>query len=654
MTDAATISDNTTLYAHWTKIPEKYTVTYNANGGSGAPSPQTKTEDAALTLSNTKPTKSYTITYNANGGNVGSASKTVNCTFNSWNTQQNGSGTAYDPGDECTDDADITLYAQWENPVAGELEDPTKDGYVFDGWYTAEDGGEEITESFEVTEDITVYAHWAKELSEFTVSYDANGGDGAPEEQIKTEGTDLTLSGDVPVKEYTISYDLTGGSTENEEKTVGCTFICWNSASDGSGTAYDPGEEYSDDAEVTLYAQWKNPVAGVLEDPIRDGYVFDGWYTAETGGEAITEDFEVSGDITVYAHWIEEPGEFTVSFDANGGDEAPEDQIKTEGMDLTLSEDIPVKEYTIFYDPTGGSTENEEKTVGCTFLDWNCEPDGSGAAYDPGDEYTDDMDVTLYAQWGNPVAGVLEDPTRDGYIFDGWYTAEDGGEEITKSFEVTENITVYAKWVAEEDPSSLAGDINGDGVVNNKDLTRLMKYLSGEDVYVVKKTLDVNGDGICNNKDLTRLMKYLAGEDVKIYYDKNAREFEKIYYVPVRVSTQSEAGTNEQALWQWEESNVSISLNDEKSPERVRSILFDGDGRLLSASGTDTVFEIECGVRYEFNYDDAVLNSIVRTKEPLQQMDNAADYILRQHCCLTKTDYCQSIRLKKTLHFPIF
>ena len=62
----------------------------------------------------------------------------------------------------------------------------------------------------------------------------------------------------------------------------------------------------------------------------------------------------------------------------------------------------------------------------------------------------------------------------------------------------------------------IPGDINGDGVVNNKDLTRLMKYLAGEDVTVVQAALDVNGDKAVNNKDLTRLMKYLAGEIVNV------------------------------------------------------------------------------------------------------------------------------------------
>ena len=78
-------------------------------------------------------------------------------------------------------------------------------------------------------------------------------------------------------------------------------------------------------------------------------------------------------------------------------------------------------------------------------------------------------------------------------------------------------------WISREDANALlpvidhiSGDINGDNTVNNKDLTRLMKYLAGENVDVVEAALDVNGDGTVNNKDLTRLMKYLAGESITI------------------------------------------------------------------------------------------------------------------------------------------
>ena len=79
-------------------------------------------------------------------------------------------------------------------------------------------------------------------------------------------------------------------------------------------------------------------------------------------------------------------------------------------------------------------------------------------------------------------------------------------------------------WITKENADNLLlivnfipGDINGDDIVNNKDLTRLMKYLAGENVNVNEAVLDVNGDSTVNNKDLTRLMRYLAGESVNIF-----------------------------------------------------------------------------------------------------------------------------------------
>ena len=63
-----------------------------------------------------------------------------------------------------------------------------------------------------------------------------------------------------------------------------------------------------------------------------------------------------------------------------------------------------------------------------------------------------------------------------------------------------------------------AGDINGDGKVNNKDLTALAKYLAGYTISCKESYLDVNDDGKINNKDLTRLAQYLAGRDVELFH----------------------------------------------------------------------------------------------------------------------------------------
>lgn len=149
-----------TLFAHWTYIPVSYTVTYNANGGTGTPSLQTKVEDVTLSLSSHIPSKTYVIQYNANGGTVSPASKSVNCTFNNWNTDMNGKGTSYASGANYTANADVTLYAQWSNPAAGALATPSRSGYGFDGWFTSASGGERINESTTLNDNMTIYAHW--------------------------------------------------------------------------------------------------------------------------------------------------------------------------------------------------------------------------------------------------------------------------------------------------------------------------------------------------------------------------------------------------------------------------------------------------------------------------------------------------------------
>ena len=160
-----------------------------------------------------------------------------------------------------------------------------------------------------------------------------------------------------------------------------------------------------------------------------------------------------------------------------------------------------LKKAVMHYNSSGSSTENK-----CT-LSYDANG-GSGAP--------SSQTVTR----GSTVTISSTKPTRNEYSFKGW--AEDpsatsadytGGKTITLSAD----LTLYAVWEKIPTPSAKPGDINGDGDVNNKDLTRLMKYLAGDDVEVVSEVLDVNGDGSVNNNDLTRLMKYLAGADVEIY-----------------------------------------------------------------------------------------------------------------------------------------
>jgi hypothetical protein len=92
-----TPTSSVTFRAIW--ATKTYSVSYNANLGTGAPSPQTKTHGVALTLSSTTPTRSTV-------GNTSYA-------FNGWNTASDGTGTNYSAGGSYTANAAVILYAKW-------------------------------------------------------------------------------------------------------------------------------------------------------------------------------------------------------------------------------------------------------------------------------------------------------------------------------------------------------------------------------------------------------------------------------------------------------------------------------------------------------------------------------------------------------------
>ena len=80
-------------------VTDPYNITYDANGGSGAPDAQQKSEKININLSAAKPTRDGYV-------------------FKEWNTAQDGSGISYAPGAAYTADGDATLYAQWLEIVA--------------------------------------------------------------------------------------------------------------------------------------------------------------------------------------------------------------------------------------------------------------------------------------------------------------------------------------------------------------------------------------------------------------------------------------------------------------------------------------------------------------------------------------------------------
>ena len=110
----------------------------------------------------------------------------------------------------------------------------------------------------------------------FDVTYDANGGSGAPSAQEKRKDTDLTLRTAVPTR-------------------TGYTFAGWNTAQDGSGDSYAPGATYTANADVTLYAQWTAPApAGYTVSMPQDTPDAEKW-TAKAGTDGTYQQLPLEG-----------------------------------------------------------------------------------------------------------------------------------------------------------------------------------------------------------------------------------------------------------------------------------------------------------------------------------------------------------------------
>ena len=300
------------------------------------------------------------------------------------------------------------------------------------------------------------------QLKTYSIGYDANGGENAPTAQTKTHFEDLTLSNEIPTRE---GYDFLGWATDAEAKEA----------------TFQPGSNYSAEGNATLYAVWQLKTYAVTYDanggenapaaqtkthfedltlssevPTREGYDFLGWATEADATEAVYEagaGYAAEGNATLYAVW--QLKTYSITYDANGGENAPTAQTKTHFEDLTLSNEIPTRE-------------------GYDFLGWATDAEAMEAEYQPGSNYIAEGNAMLYAVWqlktytisydANGGEGALESqtkthgvililseniPYREYYDFLGWATdaeATEAAYEAGAGYAAEGNATLYAVW----------------------------------------------------------------------------------------------------------------------------------------------------------------------------------------------------------------
>jgi uncharacterized repeat protein (TIGR02543 family) len=503
------ITGNTTLYAQWAENP-KFTVTYDGNGAAGS-----VPVDAVQHYVNTPVTASE----------AGSLSKAPHHHFTGWNTATDGSGISVLAGASFPITANTTLYAQWAEDSKytvnydGNGSDNGRGlvGYYdyvntsvivasagifgrthfsFAGWNTEANGsGTPVAAGggFVITGDTTLYAQWIED-SKFTITYNGNGNTGgtAPAEASYYIGEPSAISG--------------AGSLVKENYT----FTGWNTAVDGSGTAYAAGANFSATVNTILYSQWvENPkytvsyngngntTGAVPVDPDNHyentsvtaagagslsktpHYHFTGWNTSADGsGISVLAgaSFPITANTTLYAQWSED-SKYTVTYNGNNNDAGG----------------VPIDTGSYYVNTsvtTAGAGSLGRSHF--SFAGWNTALNGSGTAYAAGGSFNITGNTTLYAQWtenskftitynGNGNTGgtapaeasyyIGESATisgvgslvKDNYTFTGWNTAADGSGTAYAAganFPATANTILYAQWI--ENPKYTVS-YNGNG-----------------------------------------------------------------------------------------------------------------------------------------------------------------------------------------------
>lgn len=233
------------LYAQW--LANTWYVKYNGNGAtSGSMSNSTHTYNTAKNLTANAFARAYTVTYNHNYSGSSNATATATYTFSKWNTKSDGTGTDYANQASVknltsTAGGTVNIYARWTSASVS-LRTPTRTGYTFGGWYKETACTNKVGNagaSYTPTANITLYAKWT--INTYTISFNANGGSGAPASQKKTYNQALTLSSTKPTR-------------------TDCKFLGWATSSTATTATYQPGGTLpaSVNTATTLYAVWES------------------------------------------------------------------------------------------------------------------------------------------------------------------------------------------------------------------------------------------------------------------------------------------------------------------------------------------------------------------------------------------------------------
>ena len=375
-----------------------------------------------------------------------------------------------------------------EEYVTPELENPVRDGYTFAGWDQT---------VMPAQSNKTYTAVWkSNNPQKYNVTFDANGGtfeDGSSTKTQTVEEGNKPTEPKAPTKK---GYKFVGWDSEISLVTGNRTYkAVWEKVLEKYNITFDAnGGKFNDNKETKVIVTTEGQKPQVPENPTRDGYIFSGWDK---------EIAEANANTTYTAVWEKEKATYQITFDADGGTfEDGKDKQVVDTLEGNVPEEpkAPTKKGYKFVGWDKEITEAKEnttykatwekvKTYEITF-------DADGGVFENGNDKT-----TINVE--ENTLPTITDPTKKGYIFQGW------DKEITEAVENTTYKAIWKEWNIED--------------LEEKSANFYLEYLKEEDGKLKIKgyqTINSIDNTLDENIEYDLLLKAVDG-DTEIYQSLN-------------------------------------------------------------------------------------------------------------------------------------
>ena len=395
-------------------------------------------------------------------------------------------------GGQFADGNDVMLGKTDSNGIARQPLAPTRDGYVFAGWYYHSNGTDQVDFNQPIvggSKHVTLFAAWtpAKQDKTIEILYVANGGTFFDGNETLQGVTDTDGVARLPLQPTREGYDFLGWSYDRDGNDP-VDFTKAIVAGSGHATVYAQWKQNNEKAVLYVanggaFADGNETMEGVTDGdgvarqplaPTREGYTFAGWTYDSKGTDPVDFSKPVQGGgdhVTFYAQWTKDKGADEnvkdVLYFANGGvffDGNETLQGVTDGDGVARQPLAPTREGYTFagwtYDSKGTDPVDFSKPVQgggdhvTFYAQWTKDKGADENVKDVlyfanGGVFFDGNETLQGVTDGDGVARQPLAPTREGYTFAGWTYDRDGNDPVDFSKPLVgggDHATLFAQW----------------------------------------------------------------------------------------------------------------------------------------------------------------------------------------------------------------